>query len=231
MSDKPVVQHYSDVLCVWAYVSNIRLERLMQKYADQVTFELRYCSVFPDTVGKIGASWGKRGGFAGYGAHVASVADGFDHVEVNPDVWAVTRPLSSTAPHTVLKAAELVEVATGQAGDTPQVERASFRLSWALRQAFFQQARDIATWRVQRECAISVGIDPDALLEQIRSGAAAAALDRDIVAAQKAAITGSPTFYMNGGRQVLYGNVGFHLLDANIVELLRARGQDEASWC
>ena len=31
--------------------------------------------------------------------------------------------------------------------------------------------------------------------------------------------------------QKLYGNVGFRLMEANIQELLRAPGTDEASWC
>ncbi len=231
MGKKPVVQHYSDVLCVWAYVSNIRFERLMQKYSDQVVFELRYCSVFPDTIGKINAGWGDRGGFEGYGAHVKSVADDFEHVVISPDVWSKTRPVSSTAAHIALKAAELQENSAGVADDTPLAGRAYYRMSWAMRQAFFRDGLDIARWDVQRECAKSVGLQADGMLEQILSGAAVAALDSDMVAAQKAGITGSPTFYMNGGRQVLYGNVGYNLLDANIVELLRLRGAEEASWC
>ncbi len=228
---KPVVHHYSDILCVWAYVSNIRFEKLMQKYAHQVNFEQHFCSVFPDTAGKIDAAWGKRGGFGAYGDHVQAVAGEFDHVEVSPDVWGVARPVSSTAPHMVLKAAELEDRAADPEGRVALIERAAYRLSWALRQAFFQHGRDIAIWEVQSDCARAVGLDPDALQGHLQSGAAAAELDRDIVAAQKAAITGSPTFYMNGGRQVLYGNVGYKLLEANVEELLRARGPDEASWC
>jgi predicted DsbA family dithiol-disulfide isomerase len=231
MSEKPVVLHFSDILCVWAYVSNIRLERLIEKYADRVDFELRYCSVFPDAVGKIEASWANRGGFAGYGDHVRKVAAEFDHVEVHPDVWSKTRPASSTAPHMLLKAAQLAERETGLEADTPPTEHPSYRLSWALRTAFFRDGRDIADWQVQRECAESVGFDAQVLQGHLHSGAAAAALDRDILAAQKATVTGSPTFIMNGGRQVLYGNVGFKLLDANVEELLRMRGPGEASWC
>ncbi len=182
---KPVVHHYSDVLCVWAYVSNIRFEKLMEKYAHQVDFELHFCSVFPDTAGKIDASWGKRGGFEAYGDHVQSVVGQFDHVEVSPDVWSVTRPVSSTAPHAVVKAAELEDRAADPSGEVPLIERSAYRLSWALRQAFFQHGRDIATWKVQADCARAVGLDPDALQGHLQSGAAAAALDRDIEAAQK----------------------------------------------
>jgi len=231
MPDRPVVLHFSDILCVWAYIANIRLERLIEKYVQNVQFDLRFCTVFPDALGKIETSWAARGGFAGYGDHVRKVVSEFDHVTVHPDVWSKTRPASSTSPHMVLKAAQLAERENGD--DAPELitERPSYRLGWALRCAFFRDGRDIARWEVQRDCAASVGLDPEHLLEHLRSGAAAAALDRDVLLAQKSSVIGSPTFIMNGGRQILYGNVGFKLLDANIVELLRLRDPGEASWC
>ena len=44
-------------------------------------------------------------------------------------------------------------------------------------------------------------------------------------------IQGSPSFVLNEGRQKLYGNVGYRILEANIHELLRAQPADQASWC
>ena len=44
-------------------------------------------------------------------------------------------------------------------------------------------------------------------------------------------IHGSPSFVLNDGRQTLYGNVGYRVLEANIQELLRAPSADQASWC
>jgi hypothetical protein len=35
---------------------------------------------------------------------------------------------------------------------------------------------------------------------------------------------------MNGGRQILYGNVGYRILNANVEELLK-HPEQEASWC
>ena len=43
-------------------------------------------------------------------------------------------------------------------------------------------------------------------------------------------LKGSPSLVMNNGRQVLYGNVGYRILNANIRELLE-RPVSEASWC
>ena len=231
MSDKPVIQHFSDVLCVWAYVAHIRFERLVEKFSDQVHFQTHFCSVFPDARGKITKNWEGRGGFQGYADHVDTVACKFDHVNLNPDAWAKVQPASSTPIHLVLKAAELVEVASGVSPEACLLDRPSYHLSWQLRRGFFEEAKDISTWGVQSDCLKSVGIDPDAVWETFADGSAYAALDRDILAAQKAGVTGSPTFVMNNGRQVMYGNVGFHLLEANVLELLRSPGPDEASWC
>ncbi len=36
---------------------------------------------------------------------------------------------------------------------------------------------------------------------------------------------------MNHGRQKLFGNVGYRLLEANVEELLRGASPSEASWC
>ena len=47
--------------------------------------------------------------------------------------------------------------------------------------------------------------------------------------ADKMRIEGSPSFVLNEGRQNLYGNVGFRVIEANIVELLRVSDSDQAS--
>lgn len=230
MTDKPKIRHFSDLLCVWAYVANIRLERMAQDYGDRVDFDLHFCSVFPDTATKIAAGWADRGGAAGYGAHVQDVVANFDHVTIHPDVWVRTRPASSTAPHLFLAAAGLVpQLSAGP--DDQAVLGATHRLTWALRHAFFAEGRDIATWAVQADCAAALGYDPDVLRARIDSGAAAAVLDRDVRICQAMGIAGSPTFVMNDARQTLYGNVGYHLLKANVDEMLRGPAAEDASWC
>ena len=43
-------------------------------------------------------------------------------------------------------------------------------------------------------------------------------------------IDGSPTYLLNQGRQKLYGNVGYKIIEANVEEVLR-RPAEAASWC
>jgi predicted DsbA family dithiol-disulfide isomerase len=56
-------------------------------------------------------------------------------------------------------------------------------------------------------------------------------LDADYHEADRMRIEGSPSFVLNEGRQKLYGNIGFRLIEANIQELLRTPQTEEASWC
>ena len=84
---------------------------------------------------------------------------------------------------------------------------------------------------MQCEIAKPFGVDIAAVESRVHDGSAFAALASDYQDAEKMKIEGSPSFVMNSGRQKLYGNVGYLLIEANIRELMRTPGQDEASWC
>jgi predicted DsbA family dithiol-disulfide isomerase len=230
MMGRPVVQHFSDILCIWAYIANARLEHVADRYRDRISIDLRICSVFPDARNKIARSWRDRGGNNGYADHVRQVADGFGHVKVHRDTWSVVTPASSTSVHLFLKA---VEAADSESADIaiPIADRPVHRVAWALRCAFFAEARDISDWRIQSQIAEEAGLDIGLVKASLESGEAAARLDRDIQLCQKLNVIGSPTFIMNEGRQILYGNVGAHLIQANIEELFRSPRTNEASWC
>jgi hypothetical protein len=43
-------------------------------------------------------------------------------------------------------------------------------------------------------------------------------------------LEGSPSFILNEGRQKLFGNVGYRIIEANVAELLENQG-NQASWC
>ena len=58
-----------------------------------------------------------------------------------------------------------------------------------------------------------------------------AALASDYQDANSMGVQGSPTFVLNDGRQKLYGDVGYKIIEANIQELIRDPHPDHASWC
>ena len=224
MNPVPII-YFSDVLCIWAYIAERRVKALKDAFGDQVQFEHRFCSVFGDTERKMATTWRDRGGYAGFNGHLGEVASQFPDIPVHPSLWLDVKPASSTAPHLFLKAVQLDEAAGQLAPGT--MDRALV----AMRDAFFQEARDIGQWQVQCEVGRQAGVDLARIQHLIHNGRAFAALASDYESASTMNIQGSPSFVLNEGRQKLYGNVGYRILEANIQELLRAQPADQASWC
>jgi len=219
------VAYFSDLLCVWAYAAEARVDELVEQLGAEVRIERRYFGVFGDTAHKVGVGWQNRGGYEGFAKHVHEVAADFGHVETHAELWSTVRPASSMPAHLWLKAAQLEE------DETSNAERLSDRLAWALRLAFFRDARDIASHDELAAIATDVGLEVAAIEARLRSGEAHAALTADERAKDEYRIEGSPTFVLNNGRQKLYGNVGYRVLEANVRELLREPGSGAASWC
>lgn len=219
------VAYFSDILCVWAFAAQRRVEQLAETFGDQVAVEARFCSIFGDARAKIETQWAAKGGYEGFGAHVRAVAAKFPHVEAHPDLWRTVRPRSSAGPHLFVKAVELIEP------PAPWADRLSTRAASALRRAFFAEGRDISDWEVQSDIAARLGLDPAAVEARIRSSEALAALVADYDQAAELGVRASPAFVMNEGRQKLIGNVGYRLIEANVQELLRTPAMGEASWC
>jgi predicted DsbA family dithiol-disulfide isomerase len=223
------ITYFSDILCVWAYVSQARIDAVKETFGNAVRIEHRFCSVFGDTARKITSTWKDKGGYEGFNSHLRQVAERFPHIEVHPEIWSKTRPLTSASAHLFMKAVQWnhESIVTGsQAG--PSVFD---QVMWAFRCALFRDCRDISRWDIQCEIARALGADIGAIEECIHSGIAFARLAADYQDADKMRIEGSPSFVLNEGRQKLYGNVGFHLMEANIQELFREPRTDEASWC
>jgi predicted DsbA family dithiol-disulfide isomerase len=231
--DRVSIAYYSDLLCVWAYVAETRLDELRRRYAERVAIELRFVPVFGDVAEKIEKRWQDRGGVAGYAAHVRGVVAGFDGLELHPDTWTRTVPAGSWAAHLAVRAAGLL-VDGGDVDAGPVVAFAGRsrleELVHRLRIAFFREGRDVARTDVQLPLAEEVGFPAAALRARLEDGTALAALAADHEVAAKMGVTGSPTFVLNEGRQKLYGNVGYRILEANVKELLRV-DRDSASWC
>lgn len=224
------ITYFSDVLCVWAYASQARIDAVKEKFGDAVRIEHRFCSVFGDTAGKIPSTWKDKGGYEEFNSHLRKVGGSFPHIEVHPEIWLTTRPPTSASAHLFMKAIQQWERKSGGTGSQP-AQGIFDQVVWAFRRAFFCDCKDISRWDIQCEIAKALGVDIDAIETLIHNGTAFARLAADYQDADKMHIEGSPSFVLNEGRQKLYGNIGFRLLEANIQELLRTPRADEASWC
>lgn len=222
------IDHFSDILCVWAYVAQVRVDELRRRFADQLVIRSRFCSVFADVATKVHAGWRDRGGLAGYRAHLEQTLSRFDHVTLHADTWAVAVPTTSATVHACVKAAELVRPDAVSPDGTGR--SLADELAWQLRLAFFRDGRDVSRLDVQLAIVEQLGLPVDAVRARLEDGSAWATLHRDYEDAAKEGVRGSPTFLLNEHRQVLYGNVGYKIIEANVLELLRDRGP-QASWC
>jgi predicted DsbA family dithiol-disulfide isomerase len=223
---RPVkIIHFSDVLCVWAFFAEPRLAEVRRRFGNQVDLQFRFCPVFGDVPGKIAAAWQSKGGYDGFADHVQHASHAFPELTLHTDLWRKTRPASSLSPHLFLKAVESAEL-DGQYA--PGTFADALR---AIREAFFVQGLDISRCDSHHEIARELGLEIAVAQNYLDDGRAHAALSADYKEAENAGVKGSPTMILNEGRQKLFGNVGYRIIEANIQELLREPNPDRASWC
>lgn len=220
------ISYFSDVLCVWAYIAQIRLDELVTVFQDQVAIEYHFVPVFGNAQEKLESRWREKGGLKGYGNHVLEAVKKFDHIIVHPDIWTKVMPPSSTSCHLFLHAIQLLEIK----GIIPKSDKAFEKAVWSFRNAFFTQLANISDRTVQLALADELGLPIAALEQQIDSGEAYALLSKDFELVKEHSVTVSPTLIFNEGRQRLNGNVGYRVIEANLRELLH-NPPEEQSWC
>jgi len=229
----PHIAYFSDVLCVWAYTAQIRLDELKRRFGDRIRLSYHFIPVFGCTEQRVGEGWREQGGYAAFGEHVRSVCSQFPHVQISDRVWQGEVPASSSSSHLFLKAVQLLEQ-RGQVSAAPQAQfdgRSCFEeLAWRLRLAFFRDACNVSDLHCQLELAAQLSLPLAELRGLIDQGEAMAALCRDIELRDQFKVEGSPSYVLNEGRQKLYGNVGYKVIAANVEELLN-RPEGQASWC
>ena len=227
------IDYFSDVLCVWAYGGQIRLDELQQEFAGDLLVRQRFLPLFADTRTRIGEGWKDKGGFEAFGRQMQEVCSQWEHTRLHAGVWNDCRPTSSTTSHVFLKAVSLC-LGLEQAEDDPNPEvRTVFdRLVVQTRTDFFEQAKDISSLPVLLELLGPTGIPTDSVMEVIGNGEAYAALHRDEQLLKTYGVLGSPTYVFNEGRQLLYGNVGYRIIASNLRELMSSHPvEGEPSWC
>jgi predicted DsbA family dithiol-disulfide isomerase len=227
------IAYFTDMLCVWAYLGQVRIDELKRTFAGQVSLEYRFTPIFGAPQQKIGVKWQDRGGFEGYGNHVHKICEKFPHIEINEQTWSVCRPTSSAVCHQYAKAVQNLESSgkvsaegVAELGGRSVLEE----LVWRIRLAFFRDARDVSHVEVLNDIATDLNLPIDAINNEIISGRAMAELCRDNELSEEYRIEGSPTLVLNEGRQKLYGNVGYRIIEANVKEVLN-NPNAEVTWC
>ena len=226
MNKRVKVQHFSDVLCVWAFIAQRRVDELKQQFGEKVELDYHFVSVFPHAHQKIAMNWEGRGGMRGYARHVQDVAEGFDFVNIHPDIWIRSSPRSSLPAHLFLSAVRLCDDKSIDAQGNTLFERAALE----VRRAFFSRCEDISSATVLNAIAEELDLPRSLMDKMLENGEAFARLSEEFALAQSLGVRSSPTLIFNEGRQILSGNVGYRVIEANIQELLRAPAA-QLSWC
>ncbi|MCG8669951.1 MAG: DsbA family protein [Pseudomonadales bacterium] len=219
MNNTVIIDYYSDILCVWAWIAQRRIDELNKTLGDQIELHYYYVDIFGDVRSKMETQWQQRNGYIGFAEHVRKSASGFEDAPVNAKIWTEVKPATSANAHMVLKAIELV-----------YGKQKSIDMALIIREAFYVDAQDIGDLGVLYELLQGHSIDPKDISAMVTDGSAIAALMHDYQKSKQQGIKGSPSYVMDGGRQTLYGNVGYRVLHANIEELLK-NPVNEASWC
>ena len=214
-----IIDYYTDVLCVWAWIAQRRIDELNKKLVNKIEFRYYYVDIFGDVPSKMNTQWEKKGGYVGFAEHVQKSASIFEDVAISSKIWTKVRPATSANAHLVLKAIERT-----------YEKNESIDMALKFRTAFFIDALDIGNLEVLFGIVKANGLDQDKISKSIHDGSAMAMLMHDYQKSKQQSIKGSPSYVIDEGRQTLYGNVGYRVLLANIEELLQ-NPSDEASWC
>ena len=227
------VLYFTDILCIWAYIAQVRMDQLENKFGEEIILKEHYFSVFGSVGQKMEQNWGAKGGVSAYNKHVQEIVSKFDHIEVHPDVWIVNTPITSGSCHLFLKALQVLED-RNELPEIIELENSTKSVvgiaAWEFRLAFFRDLIDISNFNSQMEIAERLQLPIREIQEVIESGAAFSALDSDLQLKEKYGVVGSPSLVLNEGRQIIYGNVGYRVIEANIRELLN-QPENQASWC
>ena len=54
------IGYFSDILCVWAYVAQARVDELRRQLGERVRIEYQFINLFGSTETRIGAGWSGR---------------------------------------------------------------------------------------------------------------------------------------------------------------------------
>jgi predicted DsbA family dithiol-disulfide isomerase len=218
--NKPlIIDYYTDVLCVWAWIAQRRIDELNKQLGDKIELRYHYIDVFGDVADKMETQWKERGGYIGFAQHVEQSAATFEDVLTNPKIWTEIRPVTSANAHLIIKA---VELSYGM--------KKSADMALLIRNSFFNGAQNIGELSVLYQLVYDCDLDLEVINTCVNDGTAMAALLRDYQKARQQTIKGSPSYVIDGGRQILYGNVGYRVILSNIEQHLN-HPAEEASWC
>lgn len=207
--------YWSDPLCIWAFIAQSKLERILDEFGGRLVVDYRIVPVFGSVRWRFrDGPWAKEG-LDGRVAATRRIAEHAGRTDVAGECWRRAAPSSSWVPAAAIKAVFAMEqVAECAPGSGAHYQR-------SLRERFFVLEENVAHREVQLAVAEALGIPRLALQRRLDDGSAFAAVWEDHIEKERLRIQGSPTYVFDGGRAMLYGNFDYCVLRSTVEEFLR----------
>ncbi len=222
------ITYYSDVLCIWGYSAKIKIDEMKKQFGDKIALEYRYTPLFVDMHSMLEKNWAEKGGLQGYNQMMHKLNGMFPYVEIHPEIGLKNLPRSSASCHQFLKAIDLLEQ-RGEIKSNDATNTLLEQADWQIRLGYFRDAQDVSQTNKLMSIAEDLKIPSNSIETLLTNGEAMAALASCTTNDKQKLIEGSPSFVLNEGRQKLYGNIGYHIIEANIQALLETP-EDKPSW-
>ena len=207
-------QYWSDPMCIWAFVGQSKLDRILEEWGERVEVDYRITPVFGSVPWRFREGGWSDGGPEERREKTCELARQHGIEDVEGEVWIDSEPHSSWACGAAAKAVFQME----EAGEADPGAGAQYL--WEMREHFYRRDRNICHRDEQLAIADELGIDTDALARRLDDGSALAGLWEDENQRDELGVRGSPTYVFEGGRAVLYGNFPFAVLHSVVEELL-----------
>lgn len=216
MQDRLKFSYWSDPLCIWAFVAQQKLDRVLRELGEHVRVDYRIVPVFGSVPWRFARGPWARDGVDGRVLVTRKIAEQGGRTDVSGECWRRAMPSSSWAPAAAIKAVFALEDGRG--------EEVGPSYQCALRERFFVGEVNIALRRVQLEVAEELGLPRGALERRLDDGSALAAVCEDHAEKERLRLQGSPTYVFDDGRAMLYGNFDYGILRSTVEELVRGTG-------
>ena len=214
MTPRLQFSYWSDPLCIWAFVAQSKLERILAEF-DGLVVDYRIVPVFGSVPWRFTEGpWAKEG-LDGRVAATRRIAERAGRSDVSGECWRRAAPASSWVPAAAIKAVFSMERGAECASGT------GARYQCSLRERFFVNEENVARRDVQLAAAEALGLPRGQLERRLDDGSAFAAVWEDHIEKERLRIQGSPTYVFDGGRAMLYGNFDYCVLRSTVEEFLR----------
>lgn len=68
------IDYFSDILCVWAWISQRRVDELNKHFKSKIAIRHQFIDIFGDTNTRIEKQWADKGSYNGFGDHIIKSA-------------------------------------------------------------------------------------------------------------------------------------------------------------